>query len=90
MALCLNEGLRIKSKTSKMLLMLQDLSDEEDLLLQIRKRGNKESPPQSPTFSHTPALAPPLDQLVSPGRPPEAVTEPNPLLSPLSNPSTGN
>ena len=69
MALRLSERLKVESKTY--------LSDEEDLLHQRRKHGTKESPPQSP-----PALAPSVDQLVSPKRPLEDVPGPNSLLSP--------
>ena len=72
-ALCSNEGLKVEPKTY--------LSDEEDLLLKIRKRGTKESPPQSPPRSRTPALAALLDKLVSPGEPP-----PYPPISALFKP----
>ncbi|KAF5911571.1 hypothetical protein HPG69_008168 [Diceros bicornis minor] len=91
-------GFKVQPETSA-----TDLSDEEDLLLQIRNHGTKESPLQNPPHSDTPASAPLLDQLVSPKRPPtysstspllklEDVTGPNPLPSrpPPNNPSTGN
>lgn len=91
MALYQNEGLQRKyriwklkvgPKTLKILPMLQDLSDEEDLLFQARKCGAKAGQPHSPLHWHTPASAPPSGQLMTPERStqitsllkPEAVT----------------
>ena len=62
--------LNVEPKASKILTIVQDPSDEENLLLEVRILGAREGPLQSPPLSLTPASAPPSSQLGTPARPP--------------------